>query len=216
MAEPKKLNVLTQAVADWASKNINPQGSYGQAFTGSPEKVHPLSDAGFQKYLGKEYDKGMFPENKDGSYRLPAKTERQITADTTFVKQRMENNRRGAAGLFKLNPNHPGAELMSDAVKLDSMYLNQLRNMYKTGKPIVVNEFDAWKDRKLIKNGRVEKDPITPLNVLQNFTLRPNAEKGTIEYEDIYDLDKIPLIDKIYNPFTIKGTVPGAKYKKSK
>lgn len=189
--------------------NINPEANYGIDALGKPKgtKVHPLTDAGFRKYLGKEYDKDLLINNKDGSVRLPPKTERQITVDTNFIKNRINANKDHIANYNRYNPSNPAKKIHELANTGDSLYLNDLRKMYKTGEPIVVSEFQAWKDRDL------NKGTVTPLNVMGNFTLKPNKQTNRIEYLDRYDLDKIPLADRIFNPFDIKGTVPGSYYK---
>lgn len=208
-------NWFTDAISDWALKRVNPEANYKEALRSDrPEKVHPLTDAGWRKYLGKSYDPELIIDNKNGTFRMPLKTEQQITADTTFIKNRIGTNKKQRMGLAKQNPNHGSLDMFDMAINGDSIYLDKLRGMYKTGKPIVVNEYEVWKDRKLVENGG-NKYPISPLNVLRNFTLRPNAEKGTIEYEDTYDLDKVPFVDRMFNPFKFKGTVPGVKYKKA-
>lgn len=206
-------NWFTDAISDWALKRVNPEADYDEALNSDrPEKVHPLTDAGWRKYLGKSYDPELIIDNKNGTYRMPLKTEQQITADTTFIKNRINKNKIQRKGLAKQNPNHPSLDMFDLANKSDSIYLDKLRGMYKTGEPIVVNEYEVWKDRKLVENGG-NKYPISPLNVLRNFTLRPNASKGIVEYEDVYDLDKVPFVDRMFNPFKFKGTVPGVKYK---
>lgn len=197
---------VKKVVANWADEVVNPQGNYMEAFKGKPENVHPLSEAGFKKYLGLDYGKGLLPDNKDGSVRLPPKTERQITADTTFIKKRIDSNYKNKSMSGEGTEEERNYRALINA---DTEYLNKLREMYKTGKPIVTDEFSAWKDRKILKDGKIDNDAVSPLNILRNFTIRPNKEKGTVEYRDVYDLDKIPFLDRMYNPYEIKGTVPG-------
>lgn len=212
MEPNEKSTGLKKVLAGFALSRVNPEASYSQALKGRPKNVHPLTDAGFKKYLGLEHDESLFRKNPDGSVALPPKTEAQILVDTNKVKDRIATNSRQYESLIKQNPNHPTLGMLKAGRDNDKNYLEQLRHMYKTGEPIVVNEFDAWKDRRLIKDGKVIENPISPLNIMQNFTIKPNEKTGTIEYNDTYDLDKIPLVDRIFNPFKIKGTIPGAKY----
>ena len=209
-------NWFQRAIGDWAAKRINVHGEYGDAFKSKPKNVDPVGTAAFDKYLGRDYDQSKILDNGDGTFRLPKENEMQILTDTTAVKKRMENNKKAHAGLSKLNPNSYKLDIFDTAIKGDSLYLNQLRHMYNTGEPIVVHEMDAWKDRKLIPDGDVTNEEYTPLNAMRNFTLTPNAETGKIYYSDRWDLDKLPLLDRTFFPFDIKGTVPGSKYKSKK
>lgn len=210
-----KGNLLKNLISDFALKFINPEGSYEEAFSGRNENVNPVTDAAWRKYLGKDYDESLIIKNEDGSFRLPPNVENEIIADTNFVKNRISNNIKQRDGMIKINPDHSSIPIFESGINRDSILLNKLRDMYK-GKPIVVNEYDVWKNRKLINKGELntKESSVSPLNVLQNFTLKYNPKTDEVEYFDTYDLDKIPLVDKIYNPFKIKGLVPKMKNEK--
>jgi hypothetical protein len=73
--------------------------------------------------------------------------------------------------------------------------------MYK-GTPIVVNEVDIWKDRKIYGN----KNWVSPFNVLQNFTLKYSPETKKVSYNDTYDFNGFEWAMP-GTPFKIEGTL---------
>jgi hypothetical protein len=85
-----------------------------------------------------EYNQTLLPNNTNGSVSLPKSYESQMLVDTNKVKERISRNKE----LVKISdrPDEQGYS-RSGAIISDSLYLNDLRKMYK-GTPIVVNEVD--------------------------------------------------------------------------
>jgi hypothetical protein len=83
--------------------------------------------------------------------------------------------------------------------------LDSLRKFYKTGEPVVLNEFGAWKNRDVIdwETGKLKPNVVSPLNVFQNFTLYNDPKLGK-SYRDVFDFN---WADKLIpgSPFEIKG-----------
>lgn len=161
------------------------------------KKEHePVSDAAWRKRLGLEYNKDLLIKNPDGSFRLPPKYEKQILTDTTAVKKRIQDaiDVYGSEEILKKYDAN-----RENWLRIDRGYLDKLRKMFK-GEPIVVNEFEAWKDRK------TDNDAISPLNVMKNFTITHDPKTNQEHYSDTYDFNEF---EKIVpgKPFEIKGIV---------
>ena len=75
-------------------------------------------------------------------------------------------------------------------------------------KPVVLNEFGAWKDRDVIdsETGKYKKNVVSPLNVLHNFTLYKNSKTGKPMYRDTYDFN---WADNLVpgKPYAINGPI---------
>ena len=71
-------------------------------------------------------------------------------------------------------------ELESIFKEIDNNTLNALRTTYKTGEPVVINEY-SHNSRQLIDDGQM-KYPLSPLNVLKNFTIRYNKDAHEMGY----------------------------------
>ena len=168
-----------------------------------------VADAAWAKRLGLTYDKTQLIDNPDGSVHLPKSVEMEIPTDTAFLKNRIKANEdllnyyRNIGGVSK-----DRKDVINAGLNLDRMALESLRHTYKTGEPAIINE-GANISRRLIENGLVVSKP-SPLNVLQNFTVKYNKDKNEMEYSDVYDFnqyeDFVPG-----KPFVIKGTIKLSK-----
>lgn len=161
-----------------------------------------VADAGWRKRLGLSYNSKFLPNNKDGSVRLPKYVEDEIPTDTVMLKKRIKANQQLAD-----SPQIMGKDwqLIQGMINLDQNTLESLRHTYKTGEPVVINEYSN-NSRKLMKNGKLDKNYQSPLNILRNFTIQYNPKNNTMEYKDIYDFDgyewAVPG-----KPFNIKGSI---------
>ena len=199
---PNPLQAMVMGIASWIKGlDKHPTKRYTDK--------EPTSNAAWAKRLGQSYNNKDLPKNNDSSYRLPYDKEQQIVTDTNYIKKRINTNSNQLKSLSAQNSNHPSIPIFKKALEWDTDYLNKLRYTYKTGKPVTVHEYQAWKDRKMVNNGEVSK-PISPLNVLKNFTLQFNPKENYVEYRDIYDFNgynwAIPGED-----FKIKGKLKPSK-----
>ena len=82
--------------------------------------------------------------------------------------------------------------------------MDALRKTYKTGQPAVVNEH-AFNNRQWVSGGEVNAT-MSPLNVLQNYTIQYDPKTNTMKYYDTYDFNQydwaIPG-----SPFKISGSI---------
>ena len=141
------------------------------------------------KHFGKILD--------DGSVTLPEYVENEIPTDTIMLKNRIAANEE-----FIKNNKFTQKEwdIANGLVKTDKETLNSLRHTYKTGEPVVINEF-SYNSRPLLKEGNYTEDNPTPLNMLQNYTIQYNPSDNTMYYKDIYDFN------------WLDWAVPGKAYK---
>ena len=163
------------------------------------EVTDSVADAAWRKRLGLSYDDKFLIENKDGSYRLPRNVEREIPTDTTFIKKRIKANEKLANQNNIMGDEY---KLVKSMIDLDNETLDALRHTYKTGEPVTINEYSN-NSRSLSKDGDIPEESFnykSPLNVMQNFTVRYNPKKRTMEYSDTYD----------FNQF--EGLVPGESF----
>ena len=200
---PEWWQTIGMGIASWLKGfSKNPSKRY--------EDKEPTSNAAWAKRLGQPYNEKDLPKNNDGSYRLPYDKEQQIATDTNFIKKRINLNTNQLNSLRKQNENHKSIPIFEQAIEYDTDYLDKLRHTYKTGEPVVVNEYQAWKDRKLVNNGKLSSSTISPLNVLKNFTLQYNPKQNYLEYRDTYDFNgynwAVPGED-----FEIKGKLKPSK-----
>lgn len=164
-----------------------------------------VADAGWRKRLGLPYNNKFLPENGDGSVRLPEKLENEIPIDTALLKNRIANNEKLAES-NKIMGND--WKLVRGLVKLDKQTLDSLRHTYKTGEPVVINEY-SHNSRSLVKDGELIKNAHsynTPLNILKNYTIQYNAKNRAMDYRDKYDFNGYePFVPG--TPFKIQGTI---------
>ena len=174
------------------------------------EVTDSVADAAWRKRLGLSYDDKFLIENKDGSYRLPRNVEREIPTDTTFIKKRIKDNEKLVNQSNILGDEY---KLVKSMIDLDNKTLDALRHTYKTGEPVTINEYSN-NSRSLSKDGDIPEEAFnykSPLNVMQNFTVRYNPKKRTMEYSDIYDFNEFEgLVPG--EAFDIKGEIPLRRY----
>ena len=164
--------------------------------TVSDHKIYPalgdsVSDAAWRKYLGLSYNSKFLPKGVpddrthygSNTVRLPSAIEAEIPVDTTFIKQRIENNH---AYINSPNPK-PDINIQAarQAIAHDQEALEALRHTYKTGDPVGMYE-GTYNSRKLIKDGELNTDGIdhTPLNVLQYYNIRYDKGTNRMYYSD--------------------------------
>lgn len=169
-----------------------------------------VADAAWRKRLGLSYNDKFLVPNKDGSVRLPRNIEIEIPTDTTMLKKRIAANEK-----FANQSNIVGEDwqIVQAMMKKDKEALEALRKTYKTGEPVVVNEY-AHNNRKLSKNGELIDDAInykSPLNVMKNYTIQYDPKTRRMNYWDTYDFNEfdwgIPG-----ESFKIKGSIPLKKF----
>ena len=143
---------------------------------------YPVEEAAWKKRLNLPYDKKYLPDNADGSVRLPDSLGSQIVTDTNFVKNRIAEQQ--ALQKYYLRNSMPRSAAVDKFIKLDEMHLDSLRKFYSTGEPVVINEFAAWKDRKVINpdTGKLLPNVISPYNALGNFTLYNDENETNSNY----------------------------------
>lgn len=166
---------------------------------------YPVEEAAWKKRLNLSYDKKYLLDNADGSVRLPDSLGHQIVTDTNFVKNRIAEQQDLQKHYLRNGRSRSAA--LDKFIKLDGQHLDSLRKFYSTGKPVVINEFAAWKDRKVINpdTGKLLPNVVSPYNVLHNFTLYNDPELGKA-YRDVYDLNEV---EKLVpgEAFVIKGAI---------
>lgn len=169
-----------------------------------------VADAAWRKRLGLSYsDKFLIP-NKDGSVRLPRNVEMEIPTDTTMLKKRIAANEKFAN---QYNIVGEDWQIVQAMMKKDKEALEALRKTYKTGEPVVVNEY-AHNTRKLSKNGELIDDAInykSPLNVMRNYTIQYDPKTRKMNYWDTYDFNEFEW-GVPGKPFKIRGSVPLKRY----
>lgn len=171
------------------------------------EVTDSVADAAWRKRLGLPYDTKFLPENEDGSVRLPANIESEIPTDTTFIKNRIQKNKKLRdyyVNTLGKSERSEHVQLLDVANQIDQQTLDSLRHTYKTGDWVVINEHGN-NSRQLINNGQWELKK-SPLNVMHDFGVRANKNDGTIEYKDIYNFNQyewgVPG-----KPFNITGKI---------
>lgn len=168
-------------------------------------KVYPtlgdsVAQAAWKKYLGLEYDPKFLPQGVpdtrggfgNNTVRLPARLEAEIPVDTTFLKNRIQENR------AYLNNGNPKSRDVVKALKFgieqDEYALGQLRKTYSTGLPVGLHE-SQYNSRQLINDGAVDWDILehTPLNVLQYYNIRYDKDTNRMYYSDTYGFDNATI-----------------------
>lgn len=167
-----------------------------------------VADAAWRKRLGYEDipNKFLLPYSGD-TVRLPKQIEAEIPTDTTMLKNRIAANKKlmDSSRQYRLNP------FIKEAYKSDVKALNALRETYKTGKKVWVDE-TAFNSRNWL-----DGEEMSPLNVLHNYTIQYDKNANRMYYQDDYDFNEfdwgIPG-----KSFPIKGYVelkkPAVKSKK--
>lgn len=174
------------------------------------EVIDSVADAAWRKRLGLSYDDKFLIENKNGSFRLPNNVEMEIPTDTTALKRRIQANKKLADSPEIMGDDWKLVQGMIDA---DEETLNALRKTYKTGKPVVINEY-SHNSRKLAEDGKIKEgafDYKSPLNVLQNYTVQYDPKSHTMKYRDTYDFNGFESFVP-GEPFDIEGEIPLRRY----
>lgn len=195
-------------------KNIIDAGMYEgdvirKAMSSNPDKMSYavgntpgdlVSDAAWRKRLGFPYDRKLIIPNLDGSYRLPTELEQEIPTDTTMLKNRIANTER----LMQISGKYKNNKSIQTAKQVDQDALDALRHTYKTGEPVTVNEH-AFNSRQWVSGGEIV-ETMSPLNILQNYSLQYDKQNNRMIYRDLYDFNgydwAIPG-----DPFYIRGFV---------
>ena len=151
-----------------------------------PSLGDSVSDAAWRKRLGYPYnDKFLIPVTEDrNTVRLPKDIEAEIPIDTTMLKQRISDNE----VLMKKYKNLRRNRYMQEAMRADKEALDSLRETYKTGKVVTINE-QAHNNRNWLKNGYVDAE-ISPLNVLQNYQIWYDKKNNKMNYSDFYNFNQ--------------------------
>lgn len=168
-----------------------------------------VSDAAWRKRLGYDYDEELLPTNKTG-VRLPKELELQIPIDTVMLKNRIKHTE----DLMNYSRKYRNNKYIKLAKKVDQEALDALRKTYKTGQPVTINEH-AFNDRQWVSDGEINPT-MSPLNVLQNYTIQYDPNTNTMKYSDIYDFNQYDWAVP-GSPFNISGEIqlPGYKAGKS-
>lgn len=184
----------------WALKNIADEASKDSTFVYKRNYIDPTSDAAWAKRLGLGYDKTLLIDNGDGTVRLSPKVEAEIPVDTTFLKNRIDANKKLLERYEKMGgDSFDRRKAINLGINYDQQALDSLRHTYQTGKPVQMNE-QAFKSRKWIKDGLVQYTP-SPLNALQTYTVQYDKKNNKMNYRDLYD----------FNGF--ENWVPGESFK---
>lgn len=150
-------------------------------------KVRDKAGDNYWRYrLGLSVDPNHFGEVlDDDSVTLPSYVENEIPTDTTMLKNRITANEE-----FIKNNKFTQEEwdIVNGLLKTDKETLDALRHTYKTGEPVVINEF-SYNSRPLLKDGNYTEDNPTPLNMLQNFTIQYIPSENSMHYRDVYDFN---------------------------
>ena len=146
-----------------------------------PDRV---SDAAWRKRLGYSYDKKLLIPYINNSVRLPQYIELEIPTDTTMLKNRIKSTE----NLMNYSNKYKYDKYVRLAKEVDEQALQALRETYKSGKPVVVNEH-SFNSRHWVNDGNITPT-MSPLNVLGNYTIWYDKNKNRMHYKDTYDFNK--------------------------
>jgi hypothetical protein len=132
------------------------------------------------------YDENLLPVWNGDTVRLPYELEQEIPTDTNFIKDRIQANKELQKRFPKKYANN---DYINAAIKEDKNTLKALRRTYSTGKPVGISEMSS-NNRQLIKNGEVDENYISPLNVLKNYNVRYDKNTNRMYYSDEYDFNQ--------------------------
>ena len=176
-------------------------------YFGDPDKMEyevgssvaeKVSDAAWRKRLGYGYDKKLLIPNGKNTVRLPKDIEKEIPIDTTMLKNRIAATEK----LMNYSRKYKYNKYIQLARDVDKQALEALRETYKSGRPVTINEH-SFNSRQWVSGGEV-KPTMSPLNVLGNFQIWYDKDSKKIKYKDTYDFNEydwaIPG-----NPYDISG-----------
>ena len=167
-----------------------------------------VSDAAWRKRLGYDYDNTLLIPNGT-SFRLPKELEQEIPTDTTMLKDRINRTKE----LMQYSRKYRSNKYIKEALQRDQEALDALRYTYSTGMPATINEH-AYNSRQWVSGGEVSPT-MSPLNVLQNYTIQYNKKDNTMKYRDVYDFNQFDWAIP-GTPFTIEGILNLPKYSNGK
>lgn len=192
--------LATQArIKSWNDDQDNMEYSVGTQVGDS------VADAAWRKRLGLSYDNKFLPTFNGDTVRLPKQLELEIPTDTNMLKKRIARTEE----LMQLSPKYGSSPIINVALRSDQRALNGLRETYKTGKTVGIDEYSN-NSRQLVNNGVVNEDYISPLNVFRNYNIRYDKPTNKMYYSKSYDFDTMEHNwDRFVpgNKFYIRGTV---------
>ena len=180
--------------------NTNREYELGETLSDS------VSDAAWRKRLCLGYYPKFLPTYNGDTVRLPKKLEMEIPTDTNLLKSRIEQNEK----LMNNDPWYAKNKIVRDAYNADKQALEGLRETYRTGKAVTINE-RAYNSRNWVKNGELSPE-IQPLNVLQNYQIWYDKNTNTMHYDDTYDFNQYDWAVP-GQPYKIHGTIKLPKIK---
>lgn len=192
--------LATQArIKSWKDDQDNMEYSVGTQVGDS------VADAAWRKRLGLSYDNKFLPTFNGDTVRLPKQLELEIPTDTNMLKKRIARTEE----LMQLSPKYGSSPIINVALRSDQRALNGLRETYKTGKTVGIDEYSN-NSRQLVDNGVINEDYISPLNVFRNYNIRYDKPTNKMYYSKSYDFDTMEHNwDRFVpgNKFYIRGTV---------
>lgn len=184
----------TQArIKSWRDDQDNMEYSVGTQIGDS------VADAAWRKRLGLSYDSKFLPKFNGDTVRLPKQLEMEIPTDTNMLKKRIANTER----LMKRSSKYKNSTAVNVALKSDQRALKALRDTYKTGKAVGLDEYSN-NSRQLVENGEINEEYISPLNVFRNYNIRYDKDTDKMYYSKSYDFD---TVEHNWDKF-----VPGTKF----
>ena len=192
--------LATQArIKSWKDDQDNMEYSVGTQVGDS------VADAAWRKRLGLSYDNKFLPSFNGDTVRLPKQLELEIPTDTNMLKKRIARTEE----LMQLSPKYGNSHIINVALRSDQRALNGLRETYKTGKTVGIDEYSN-NSRQLVDNGVINEDYISPLNVFRNYNIRYDKPTNKMYYSKSYDFDTMEHNWDRFVPgskFYIRGTV---------
>ena len=148
-----------------------------------------VADAAWRKRLNIPYDTTYLPIWNGDTVRLPYELEMEIPTDTNFLKERIQRNKDLQESNSKYAPYTEYGKIINAAIQEDQSALDALRYTYATGKPVGLSEM-SYNSRKLLNNGELDLNIVTPLNVLQKYNVRYDKNQNKMYYSDEYDFNQ--------------------------
>lgn len=184
----------TQArIKSWKDNQDNMEYSVGTQIGDS------VADAAWRKRLGLSYDSKFLPKFNGDTVRLPKQLEMEIPTDTNMLKKRIANTER----LMKRFSKYKNSNAINVALSSDKRALKALRETYRSGKPVGIDEYSN-NSRQLVENGEINEEYVSPLNVFRNYNIRYDKPTNRMYYSKSYDFD---TVEHNWDKF-----VPGTKF----
>lgn len=171
--------LATQAkIKEWNNKQDSLEYKIGSTIT---DKV---ADAAWRKRLGLSYDDKLLPKFNGDTVRVHKQIEMEIPTDTTMLKNRIAATEK----LMNRSDKYKYSDAVNVALESDKRALEQLRKTYATGQPVGMDEFSN-NSRQLVKNGEVNENYVSPLNVFRHYNIRYDKPTNRMYYSKSYDFD---------------------------